>query len=62
MSQREVATIVQPCILCEGSMEVWHVYLDEEYDVESIIVEELEHECLGMRRLLRERIRNSRRR
>lgn len=56
MSQREICVIVQPCILCEGSQEAWHVYLDEETSVETIIVEELEHTCPGMTRILGERV------
>jgi len=53
--QRCIAVIVQPCILCEADMEEWHVYLDEETSIESVIVEPLEHLCPGMSRLLRER-------
>lgn len=56
MSEREICVIVQPCILCEGDLEAWHVYMDEETTVESIIVEALEHDCQPMRSLIQERL------
>jgi hypothetical protein len=55
MAQRLCASIVQPCILCEGPQEVWDVWIDEEYDVETIIRRELGHRCLAMTALNRER-------
>jgi len=58
VSQREICTIVQPCILCEADQEVWHVYMDEETSVEEIIVEELEHTCPGMKRIMAKRVKS----
>jgi hypothetical protein len=55
VSERVVATIIQPCILCEGDQERWDVWFDEEVSIERIEVVPLEHACPGMTRLLRER-------
>lgn len=30
MSERLIASIDQPCILCEETLEVWHIFKDEE--------------------------------
>jgi len=61
MSERLVATIDQPCILCEDTLEVWHVYKDEERKgqgrIEKVAVD---HECSFLMELVEERQRTRR--
>ena len=61
MSERLVATIDLPCILCEDTLEVWHVYKDEERKgqgrIEKVAVD---HECSFLMELVEERQRTRR--
>lgn len=57
MSDRLVAAITQPCILCEGDLEEWLIYRDEPRGIERIERTRLKHDCPVLRDLVAERYR-----
>lgn len=57
MSERLIAAITQPCILCEGDLEEWLVYRDNLRGIERIERTRLPHVCEALRDLVSERYR-----
>ena len=57
MSERLIASITQPCILCEGDLEEWLIYRDNLRGVERVERTRLPHECQALRDLVAERYR-----
>ena len=57
MSERLVAAITQPCILCEGDLEEWMIYRDNLRGTERVERTRLPHECQALRDLVAERYR-----
>ena len=46
VSERLIASIDQPCILCEGTLETWNIYKDEEAKgIERIDRKVVAHTC-----------------
>jgi hypothetical protein len=52
---REILCVHQPCILCEGTLQVWTLFRDDLTGDERIETEDAKHECPAMGALLRER-------
>jgi hypothetical protein len=49
----------QACFLCEETLEVWSLWQDPESAAEHWTIEPADHDCIGLRDLMRERIRAS---
>lgn len=61
MSERLIAVIDQPCVLCEETLELWRVYKDEDQGgQERIEKEDAHHVCTFMAELVAERYRTRR--
>lgn len=59
MASRLIAVIDQPCVLCEETLETWHVFKDEEREGQERIEKTLvDHQCSFMAELVRERTRD----
>ena len=56
MSERAQLVVVQPCVLCEGPLEVWTYFKDDEREGQERIEKiTMSHRCDAMTALLRER-------
>ena len=60
MSERIVAVITQPCVLCEGDLEEWTVWHDGKKSLERIERKRLPHDCQPLKDLISERYRHVR--
>lgn len=45
MSQRVLAIVEQPCVLCEATIQLWTLYRDDEVDREQWVVVDKDHYC-----------------
>jgi hypothetical protein len=52
---RLLMAVQQPCVLCQGTLEQWLVYRDDETDEERIDKEVVGHHCYAMDALVAER-------
>ena len=54
MSQRAICIVEQPCVLCEQTLQVWTLVIDEETGAEEWSIEDVTHRCPDMKALMRE--------
>lgn len=60
MSERLSAVIEQPCVLCEETLEIWNVYIDNLRGIERIEKVGTDHQCPALADLVAERFRSTR--
>ena len=54
MSPRALMIVEQPCVLCEGPLQLWTLMLDDETGQEVWTIEDLGHRCQDMKALMKE--------
>ena len=60
VGERLISVIEQPCVLCEGTLEIWRVYGNQEgTKQERIEKESVEHNCSFIAELVHERYRDN---